>query len=162
MIPVNIRWPLIIVSALTLHVVVSLAVAFVAVSDPSRAVEADYYQKALHWDEKKAQDATNLTLGWTLPFETETESPGSVLLRARLLDDRGEPLAGAHLGVTTFHNARAAEILRDTLRDQGDGWYAATLPMRRGGRWELRFEAEHDGKTFTLVENRYIDTGRAP
>ena len=71
MIPANIRWPVIIVSALAIHAVASLVVVLIAVSDPSRAVETDYYQKALRWDDKKAQDARNLSLGWSLATETE-------------------------------------------------------------------------------------------
>ena len=34
-----------------------------AASDPSYAVEEDYYQKALAWDEKRAQYHTNEVLG---------------------------------------------------------------------------------------------------
>ncbi len=52
-------WPWVIGGALVLHVVVSLGVVFFATSDASYAVEEDYYQKAIDWDQKRAQDRTN-------------------------------------------------------------------------------------------------------
>ena len=56
-------WPWVIGGALVLHVLVSLAVVFFATTDASYAIEEDYYQKAINWDEKRAQDRTNNELG---------------------------------------------------------------------------------------------------
>ncbi len=53
-----------IAGALAFHVISSLVVVYVATSDPSYAVEDDYYQKAVAWDEKRAQDRTERRSGW--------------------------------------------------------------------------------------------------
>ena len=42
--------------------VASLVVVFVATSDPSYAVEEDYYQKAVNWEAEQAQQERNRQL----------------------------------------------------------------------------------------------------
>ena len=151
-------WPPIIAGALAFHVISSLIVVYVATSDPSYAVEEDYYQKAVAWDEKRAQDSLNQDLGWLLEFKvTPPEKPGDLpALELTLVDADDEPLAGATVAVEAFHNARGDDIVRDVLTDAGDGVYRASLPMLRNGRWELRFTVDHDGDHFTHSETRHL------
>ena len=151
-------WPWIIAGALAVHVVGSLVVVFVATSNPSYAVEEDYYQKALHWNDKRAQDRTNEELGWSLnltvrPAATPGEEP---TLEVHLADAGGEPLDGAVVAVETFHNARADDILRASLDAVGEGVYRTTLPMRHNGRWELRFTVDRGQDHFTHTETRHL------
>jgi hypothetical protein len=157
-------WPWIIAGALALHVVASLVVVFVATSNPSYAVEEDYYQKALHWNDKRAQDRTNEELGWILnltvrPAATPGEEP---TLEVHLADAGSEPIDGAVVAVETFHNARADDILRASLDAVGEGVYRTTLPMRHNGRWELRFTVDRGREHFTHTETRhlYVERGR--
>ena len=42
---------------------------YVATSDGSFAVEPDYYQKALHWDDARSAAAENAGLGWTVELD---------------------------------------------------------------------------------------------
>ncbi len=151
-------WPVIIAGALALHVVASLVVVFIATSDPSYAVEEDYYQKALHWNDKRAQDRTNDSLGWSIDFSVEPPaSPGDQpTLEVRIQDDHASPLMGAMVLVEAFHNARSGDILRTQLTPAGDGIYRAPFPADRNGRWELRFTIEHEGERFTHSETRHL------
>ncbi len=151
-------WPLIIAGALAFHVISSLVVVYVATSDPSYAVEDDYYQKAVAWDEKRAQDRLNQDLGWSLDFSvTPPETPGEQpALDVTLLDAGGKPLAGAVVSVEAFHNARADDIVREKLIDGGNGVYSATPQMNRNGRWEMRFTVDRDGDHFTHTEVRHL------
>ena len=151
-------WPPIIAGALAFHVISSLVVVYVATSDPSYAVEDNYYQKAVAWDEKRAQDRVNADLGWSLEFSVEPptrpgEQPG---LEVTLLDADGRPLAGAAVAVEAFHNARGDDIIRNVLTDAGDAVYRASLPMSRNGRWELRFTVSRGEDTFTYSETRHL------
>jgi len=156
-IPPNIRWPAVIVGALVIHVVVSLTMVWVASSNPSYAVEEDYYQKALHWDEKRAQDRHNAELGWLLGFTVEPGvAGGSAVLEVTATDALGRPLGGATVSVETFHNARAGDILRARLDTVGEGVYRTILPMRHNGRWELRFTVDRDDDHFTHTETRHL------
>lgn len=151
-------WPPIIAGALAFHVISSLVVVYVATSDPSYAVEDDYYQKAVAWDEKRAQDRTNEDLDWSLEFKvTPPEKPGDQpTLDLTLLDADDEPLVGAAISVEAFHNARGDDIVRDVLTDVGDGVYSATPQMNRDGRWELRFTVDRGAEHFTYAESRHL------
>ncbi len=147
-----------IAGALALHVVVSLVVVYVATSDPSYAVEENYYQKAVAWDEKRAQDRTNEDLGWLLEFAVEPPAlPGKQpTLEVNLLDAHDEPLTGATVTVEAFHNARGDDIIRGVMTEAGEAVYRASLPMRRNGRWELRFTVDRGGNHFTHTETRHL------
>ena len=152
-------WPYLIAGALALHVVISLIVVFVATSDPSYAVEEDYYQKALAWDDKRAQDRTNDALGWHIDFTvTPPVRPGDQpTLEVAVHDSTGLPLSGAVVSVETFHISRSDDILRASLQSTDEaGVYRTALPMRPNGRWELRFTVDRNGQRFTYSEQRHL------
>jgi len=152
-------WPYLIAGALALHVVVSLIVVFIATSDPSYAVEEDYYQKAIDWDEKKAQDRSNADLEWLFEFTVKPpDRPGDQpLLEVTLRDAAENPLTGATVSVEAFHNSRSADILRAVLHASGEpGVYRASMPMQRNGRWELRFSVRRDDQLLTRSETRHL------
>jgi nitrogen fixation protein FixH len=151
-------WPPVIAGALALHVVASLIVVYVATSDPSYAVEEDYYQKSVAWDERRAQERANEDLGWSLVFNVEPpDRPGEQpRLQVEILDGGGQPLTEAIVAIEAFHNARADDILRDTLTEAGNGVYRASLPMHSNGRWELRFIVDRGSDHFTHTETRHL------
>ena len=152
-------WPYLIAGALAFHVVVSLIVVFIATSDPSYAVEEDYYQKAIDWDLKRAQDRTNESLGWLFEFEvTPPERPGDQpQLEVTLADAEGAPMTGATVAVEAFHNSSSGDILRAVLSPTGEpGLYRANLPMQHNGRWELRFTIDQGDREFTSNETRHL------
>ena len=151
-------WPWIIGGALALHVVVSLVVVFVATSDPSYAVEEDYYQKALAWDEKRAQDHTNEVLGWSFEFAvTPPARPGDLTeVEAAVRYADGAPLNGATVSIEAFHNTYSDDIIRGALTESGGGTYTARLPLRQNGRWEMRFTVERGADRFTFSDTRHL------
>ncbi|HSO24953.1 MAG TPA: FixH family protein [Chondromyces sp.] len=151
-------WPFVIAGALALHVLASLAMVYVATSDPSYAVEEDYYAKSMAWDATRAQERTNADLGWELAASAAPPSePGAQpVLEVRLSDAAGAPVDGAAVAVQAFHNARSHDIIRAPLQGAGNGLYRATLPMRRDGRWELRFTVDRGTDHFTFSETRHL------
>ena len=151
-------WPVIVAGALAFHVVASLVVVFIATSDPSYAVEEDYYQKALHWNDKRAQDRMNDSLGWSIEFSVDPPAkPGDQpTLEARLQDGHASPLNDATISLEAFHNARSGDIVRIDLTPAGDGIYRASFPADHNGRWELRFTIDHGGEHFTYSETRHL------
>jgi nitrogen fixation protein FixH len=159
--PPHIRWPAFIAGALALQVLASLVTIYLATSNPSYAVEDDYYQKALDWDATRAQDRRNLELGWTLTYEVEpaTAAGDQAVLSVSLTDTDGSPVDGALIAVEAFHNARADDVLAAQLDGHGDGRYSTSLPMTRRGVWELRFLAERGEDRFTHTETRYLALG---
>jgi hypothetical protein len=152
-------WPWVIGGALVLHVVVSLAVVFFAATDASYAIEEDYYQKAINWDQKRAQDRTNAELGWSLGFAvTPPTIPGEhPTIEVNLVEIDADPLVGATVSLETFHKARSDDIIRTTIEPTGDpGRYSASPALRHNGLWELRFTVTKAADTFTHTETRHL------
>lgn len=127
----------------------------VALDDPSFSVEADYYEKAIGWDAHQAEVAHNQELGWQLTTQLEAQG-GDVVLAATLRDARGAPLSGARVSVEAFPVARGTQVLNAVFTERGGGVYAAALPMRRVGLWELRFVVERGGERFTAVKREEL------
>ncbi len=154
-------WPLIIIALLVAGAGANIGFMLVATGDATFAVEPNYYQKALHWDETMAQEARNAALGWSVTVAfVGAPQPGRVKLVARVNDRAGHAVRGAHVGVEAFHGARASQVLAATLSPDSTGGYAATLPLARPGLWELRLRVERGDEVFTrtLVQ----DLARVP
>lgn len=151
-------WPFVIAGALGLHVVGSLVMVYFATSNESYAVEPDYYQKALAWNDKRAQDRHNVELGWQLEFTVEPAAQGQdPILRAALKAADCEPVTGASMAVEAFANARRDEVLTAIL-NPADSGYETTMPLRRDGLWEFRFTVTRNDELFTYTDTRHIWT----
>jgi nitrogen fixation protein FixH len=151
-------WPFVIAGALGLHVVGSLVMVYFATSNDSYAVEPDYYQKALHWNDRQAQDRANARLGWQLEFTVEPAEQGQdPMLRVDLTTIEGAPVADAAISVEAFANARRDDILTATVGAAESG-YETTLPMRRDGLWEFRFTVTRGDDLFTYRDMRHVWT----
>jgi len=140
---------------LAVTVGVNLYVFHLATDDPSFAVEADYYQKAVHWDDELAQRRLNAELGWRATTELARSASGGAELRVHLTDSAGAPLEGAAVRVEAFAINRASEISTLTLAAldgaPGGGAYSAPFPETGMGRWELRLQATRGAERFTAV-----------
>lgn len=143
-------WPAGLIALLAVSGGVNLAMAVIASRDPSFAVEADYYAKAVAWDATMAQDARNAALGWTAAARLEPEGQGSRLTVA-IRDRAGRGLDGLGVRVEAFHNARAARRLVTGLTGRGTGGYDAVLSATRPGIWEVRVEATAPGRRYTAT-----------
>ncbi|HSA56716.1 MAG TPA: FixH family protein [Gemmatimonadaceae bacterium] len=143
-------WPVAVGVILGTTVAANVWIIRIANADPSFAIEANYYQKALRWDDELAQRERNRTLAWQLTPTLSTISPDSgAELRVALRDPSGNPLVDAAVTVQALHNARAGEPLDVELRRVPAGDYVARLPMHRPGLWELRFDVRRGADHFT-------------
>lgn len=144
------RWPVAVGLILGTCVAANIWIIRLANADPSFAIEPNYYQKALHWDDELAQRERNRALAWQLTPSLSTISADSgAELRVALRDLTGAPLTDAAVTVHAMHNARAGEPLDAELRRTGSGDYVARLPMKRPGLWELRFDVRQGSDHFT-------------
>jgi len=154
----GVLWPAVIAGALTLHVVGSLMMVYVATSNESFAVEPDYYRKALAWDDKRAQDHRNAEFGWQLNFTVEPAAPGhDPKIRVDLVDADGLPLNHAKVSLEAFANTQADKRFAVDLTAVDDH-YEINLPMRRDGLWEFRFEVTRGDDKFTYLDVRHVWT----
>jgi len=147
------HWPVLLALLLGAGVLANVYFMCRAVSDPSFAVEPDYYQKAVAWDAHQAQARDNVTLGWSVALEVAPADPatGQARVLARVVDRDGRPVTGLAVGLEAFHNARAAEIVKASLGETPDHAYAAEVGVSRPGLWEFRVSAARGTETFTAV-----------
>lgn len=125
----------------------------IATRDDGFAVEPDYYEKASAWDETMAERAQSARLGWSSRATLGGTTAGSHL-SLELLDAVGRPVAGAHVEVEAFHNARAANVEHAVLSETTSGRYEAALQSGRPGLWEVRITATGPSG------ERYVETKR--
>jgi len=148
-------WPIAMSLVLATTVGVNLFVYRLAASDPSMAVEPDYYNKAVHWDDELAQRRHNTLLGWQSAITLSMSGAEGGELRVRLTDSTGAPVEGAAVSAEAFPVARANQVAKVELvanAEGGQGDYAAPLPITRGGRWEVRLAVTRDDDRFTSTQ----------
>lgn len=143
-------WPAIIVGMLSAHTLGCLIVVYIATSDPSQVVVANYHEKAIAWDQHQAQQRASDALGWTCAIEAAQEADmlGERSVRISLRDREGEPLTGAKVGLETYNHIRAGDISIADFTEGAPGEYVAMVPMRRPGMWRFDVKATRDQDVF--------------
>lgn len=154
------EWPIGIAAVLVLSSVGQIWFATVASRDKAFAVEGDYYEKAVHWNDELAQRKQNAHLGWkVVPSLQLGRGNGEGSIAVELRDSAGAAITGATVQVLAMHNARANRQLSARLTEAGEGIYRAPLPAQRPGEWELRFSVTRGGEHFTVSER--VDVSRS-
>lgn len=145
------RWALVPVGLLSAMLLGLGWMAALASNDPGFALERDYYEKAVRWDEQRAQEENDLRLGYRLELASASplSSQGEAELTLRLVDARGAPLRGARLSAEAFAVARSASSSALRFEEDVPGMYRARLSHARSGLWELRCTALRSGERFT-------------
>ncbi len=157
------HWPLIIFGLLGSQMLIWFVMLFIALSDPTVAVEPDYYRKSLNWNDTIQQRADNQRLGWTIEFEiVEPTTVGeNRTLRCQLINIDGAPLEGAQITIEAFARARANNRLHLSMSEAGKGWYETTGDLRRDGLWELRTTVDRGPETFTDIQEIMLPQTKA-
>lgn len=153
------RWALFPVGLLGILISVQAVLFSMSRSDPSFAVEPEYYQKAVDWDKEMQQRATNADLGWQTSVRIVAAGDASEL-QISLLDKQHVPVVGAAITASAFPNARAAQIQTPTLRERDAGVYAGPVALVFPGEWEIRLKAVKGGDTFTHVARASVAPSR--
>src|SRR5688572_20826521 len=110
-------WPVAVAVILCLTIAGNIWLVRLANSDPSFAVEENYYERGVQWDAELAQRARNAELGWRLLATLSTVERGrGADLRVALSDSAIAPIAGATVVVRAVHVARANDPVEVTLR----------------------------------------------
>ncbi|GIK20240.1 MAG: hypothetical protein DYG93_04850 [Leptolyngbya sp. PLA2] len=149
-IPARLFWPGMVVALISISLCFAGVTAFVALTDPSFAVEPDYYDKALRWDERRAQASRNEELGWRIEVEVSASPDplGNREVRLTALDADGRPIEGAAASVEMFHHARSSQRIVATLTESAPGVLVGPAPIARAGAWEVRYEVRRAGEAF--------------
>lgn len=150
-------WPLMVVGLLVGNVGICVFTIISATGDPGMAVEPDYYQKAMDWDERAAERRAAEKLGWIVHVGPGAgENPGMVI---RVFDASGEPITGASVHAAVFHRARSGDADQIDLAETAPGVYAGGQTLDRSGLWEVRMTIERalEGETQRYVADRTLD-----
>jgi nitrogen fixation protein FixH len=151
-------WPGIVIGMLTVHTLSGLIVVFIATSDPSHAVVPNYHEKAVAWDEQRAQQRAGEALGWTTQIEVAlaADTLGQRTVRASIRDADGKPLTGASVTVKAYHHARANTIIEAQLKEAAPGQYIATMDLRRPGLWAFGVETSRGDESYLYTVNQQV------
>ncbi|MFI4915359.1 MAG: FixH family protein [Phycisphaerales bacterium JB060] len=149
-------WPLAVVCILTVSMVVCGITVVAAVSDPSYAVEDDYYQKAVDWDHAREIEIASERLGWNADAVLTT---GDGILAVTLEDAEGQPITGASVRAVVFHHARRGDARELVLQSQDNGRYTAVLHRPREGQWQVRLRVSRERHQFVLTRDIFSREG---
>jgi nitrogen fixation protein FixH len=128
----------------------NIAVMVVARQDKAFAIEPDYYEKALRWDDTMAQERRNLALGWDASATLVLARPGRAgQVDIVLSDPVGRAVDSAAVTVEAMHNARASQRYHASLTEGAPGTYHAAIDAHRPGEWEVRVTAQRGSDRFT-------------
>jgi nitrogen fixation protein FixH len=149
-------WPALIICLLVGHGLMIVTGVYIATRDRTFAIEPDYYQKGLHWDQIAQQQKENARLGWNVALElgSAVNVLGQRTVTCRLTNRLGNPLDGGQIDLVAFSHARGSDRLSAVLEPQGDGKYEAPVRITRKGTWEFRLMIRRGPDTFTLTEQR--------
>lgn len=151
------RWIAFVSALFLLQVGAVVTMIWIATSDRSFALEPDYYQKAMHWDDISRQQRESAKLGWSLKFDVGSrDEDGKRLVFVVVSDRNGQPIDGASATAEWFHHARARERHTTLFSPQPGGALAASLPFVRSGLYEFRFTVSRGDETFVTTLQRDI------
>lgn len=149
-IPHHIVWPGLVVALLGGSVLTGVVTVTMATGDPSFAIEPDYYERALAWDEDVANQRASDALGWrtTLELAEADDALGKRTFTVTLVDKDGAAVEGAKVSMVAFHKALSSERLTKHFDQIGDGTYVTSLASPRDGAWQIDLTATQGEDTF--------------
>jgi hypothetical protein len=136
--------------------------AYIAIDDPGFALEPNYYDKAVHWDQSQAAGRESDALGLELALAPLTVvKGGQVQLELTVNARGGSPFTGGDVRVEAFPNAFASRIERVALRETAPGVYSGGLPRGVLGLWELRVTLKRGALNFQQILRRDVAKGHS-
>ena len=156
-------WPAIVVGLLVLQIGLSLAGVFLATRGQSFAVEDDYYNKALHWDDFAALERRSAALGWKaeLVIGDVVTALGRRSVLLHLQDRNGRDIGDATVRIICFHHAMANDFQDVMLHAARPGVYVADVPLQRAGTWEFRLSVTQGREQFVEKIQREVPESSA-
>lgn len=141
-------WPGFVLFIAALSLAGTGALIYWALSDPSFAVEPDYYAQGLDWDRTARQRVINEQLGWRI--EVQPDTPGMLIVRVIDRDDR--PINEASVECELFPNIHAADRRTLILQHGSSGCYSTPFEPSAQGSWRLRFVVRGVGPSMFTAE----------
>jgi hypothetical protein len=162
-------WPWMVGALLLLMILMAGVLVWLSMGDPSHVVEKDYYDKAVHWDQTRAEREASLALGWKvelqfrdvpaeLAIDTGAGKPNTLVV-AVLTDSTGSPLDSLQARLSAFFSGRAGRVLEADLQPV-EGGLGTALRLGPPGLWEFRLEATRGQDRFVWSGSRELGAVR--
>lgn len=158
----GLHWPVLVTLLFLGNIALAVTVIVISTGDPSFAVEPDYYDKALNWNDEIEQRTQNQRLGWSVRLaERPTILAGAdhTDLTLVILDQDAEPIDNASMEIIALPVARADRAQSITGRTIGAGRYTARLTNPIPGKWQIRVRVAHNDHTFTHTLTTSLSPG---
>lgn len=145
-IPPHILWPGMIVGILLLSVVANIVLIVAATSDGGAQIEADYYERALAWDEELAQREQSEALGWQTDLTIEPTAPAGQVVLVTVADHAGQPVHGLTGALKMRHATQAQWRSLELEPITGSlGQYKVVTAFDRPGLWDFTVDVQDQG-----------------
>jgi nitrogen fixation protein FixH len=156
------QWPLIVIGILGVSFTVCGITIYAAVSDASFALESDYYEKAVVWDETMEARRASEALGWiaAITVSDADQHTGKRWLSVSVTSEEGEPVAIENVHAVAFHHARRAEAREVALRQIRPGVASGELGHGADGLWQVRLRVERGGDVFLDTQDVWSEGSR--
>lgn len=109
-----------------------------ALSTHTGVIASEPYRKGLAYNERIAEEARQLELGWR---DELTLAPAGDRVTLKLTDSAGRPVGGLKIAGLIGRPSTTEHDIQLELGEQPAGIYAATVPALAAGTWLVSLEA---------------------
>jgi nitrogen fixation protein FixH len=148
------RWPMFVGGLLSMSLVASGVIVWVATRpDAPRPIE-NYFQTAQAWDVNEAEKAASLELGWTVRYELPTNVPHMPgmprPIDVTVVDRAGAPVSDltGRLVVMRPSDGRLNQEGALSAIPNEPGRYRTLVRLDQSGEWEMRLDASQQSLRF--------------
>jgi len=167
------RWPIYLGGLLTMPIVATAVLVWVATRPDSPRPISGYYQAARAWDATEAVEDASRQLGWTVRYELPSDIPHyrgmPRPVDVRVADRDGKPVTGltGRLFAIRPSDTRLNQAGGLTEIPQRAGTYRTLVRLDEPGTWELRIDTRQQSLRFvhaarlTVRADPDLPSGRA-
>ena len=151
-------WPIFLTSLISIHVVSVVVMVIVATRDDSFALEPDWYQKGLHYEQTALQQRENSRLGWSVQLDVSRplKDTNQRVVTCTIFDQSGKAVEKATVDLVAFAHLHANNRVPAVLLPQDGGSYQGSMAFEDAGMWEFRVVITRGTETFTHIVTREI------
>ncbi|QQE10059.1 FixH family protein [Planctomycetota bacterium] len=148
-------WAGIIVALLGGHMTIMIFAAYLALSDRSHAVMPNYYEKAVKWDQTKAERKASKELGWKVTYNfTDPDITGQRNMTVSVIDKDSNPIDNIIGDVQFFSHKQAGRQFAAAFQSN----QPVSVQLRESGLWtfNLRSSATIGNQNQTFVDEQQL------
>ena len=148
------RWPIYLGGLLTMSIVSSGVIVWVATRPDSPRPMRGYYEAARSWDADEAVEDASRQLGWTVQYELPADVPYIAGMPrpvdVRVADRDGRPVTGltGSLFAIRPSDTRLNQAVELVALPQSPGSYRTLVRLDAAGAWEVRLDARQGALRF--------------